>query len=86
MAVDLSAVEVGHQTFLEEGGEEFGAIREVMPEGRPVLMVYIENAGDFIVGAGAIRSVHDGKVVFDRARLDSDILAAIAHAHDEEQV
>jgi hypothetical protein len=47
-------------------------------------MVYIENAGDFVVGAGAIKSIHDGKVVFDRTRLDSDILAAIAHAHDSE--
>ena len=54
-------------------------------DGRAEIIVYIENAGDFIVPAGAIRSVHDGKVVLDSARLDQDLLDAIGHAHDRER-
>jgi hypothetical protein len=36
------------------------------------------------VSVDAIRSAHDGKVVLDSARIDEDLLAAIAHAHDRE--
>lgn len=77
-------VKVGFQVFVEEGGEECGAVREVAPEGRAEIIVYIENAGDFVVPAAAIRSVHDAKVVLEAARLDQDLLNAIAHAHDRE--
>jgi hypothetical protein len=41
------AIEVGFQTFVSDGGEEFGAVREVRPNGRPELVIYVENAGDF---------------------------------------
>jgi hypothetical protein len=79
-----SIVKVGFQVFVEEGGEECGAVREVTPEGRSEIIVYIENAGDFVVPASAIRSAHDAKVILDRARLDQDLLDAIAHAHERE--
>lgn len=72
---------VGFQVYLEEGGEEVGAVREVH---RDHLLVYIENAGDFRVEGDAIRSVHDGKVLLDASLLDENLRAAIAHAHDEE--
>ena len=39
-------IEIGFQAFVSDGGEEFGAIREVLPGG---LVVYVENAGDFTV-------------------------------------
>lgn len=78
-------VKVGFQVFTEEGGEECGAVRDVAPQGRAEIIVYIENAGDFVVPAAAVRSVHDGKVVLDPARLDQDLLEAIAHAHDRER-
>lgn len=81
----LSAIRVGFQVFVEEGAEECGAVREVAPEGRAEIVVYIENAGDFIVPFDAIRSAHDGKVVLDPARIDEDLLAAIAHAHNREE-
>jgi hypothetical protein len=80
----LSAIRVGFQVFVKEGAEECGAVREVAPEGRAEIVVYIENAGDFTVSVDAIRSAHDGKVVLDPARIDEDLLAAIAHAHDRE--
>lgn len=85
MANHLSAIEIGYQVFLEEGGEECGAVREVAPDSRDEIVVYIENAGDFMVTAGAIRTVHDGKVVLDPDRLDPRLRAAIAHAHDSEE-
>lgn len=80
----LSAIRVGFQVFVEEGAEECGAVREVAPEGRAEIVVYIENAGDFVVPVDAIHSAHDGKVVLDSARIDEDLLAAIARAHDRE--
>jgi len=80
----LRSVEVGDQVFLEEGDEECGAVRDVAPEGRPELVVYVENAGEFVVPAAAVRSVHDGKVILERTRLDPALLDAIAHAHDRE--
>jgi len=78
-------VGVGFQVFVNEGGEECGAVRVVAPEGRAEIIVYIENAGDFVVPASAIRSVHDAKVILDAARLDQDLLDAIAHAHEREE-
>jgi hypothetical protein len=38
-------IEVGYQAFVSDGGEEFGAVREVSPNGRPELVIYVENAG-----------------------------------------
>jgi hypothetical protein len=43
------AIEIGYQTFVSDGGEEFGAVREVFRNGRPELVIYVENAGDFVV-------------------------------------
>jgi hypothetical protein len=80
----VSVIKVGFQVFVEEGGVECGAVREVAPQGRAEIIVYIENAGDFVVPASAIRSAHDAKVVLNPARLDQDLLNAIAHAHDRE--
>jgi hypothetical protein len=31
--------------------EEFGAVRAVSPNGQPELVIYVENAGDFVVPA-----------------------------------
>jgi|GEM_PF-275909 hypothetical protein len=78
----LNAIDVGYQAYLEEGGDPFGAVRRVAPDG---VTVYIENGGDFSIGAAAVRSVHDGKVVLDRERLDPSIIRAIKHAHDREE-
>ena len=72
---------VGYQVYVQEGGEEVGAVREVHTDH---LLVYIENAGDFRVGADAIHAVHDGKVILDAARIDDAMRAAIMHAHDAE--
>jgi hypothetical protein len=74
-------IEVGYQAFVSDGGEEFGAIRSVSPDG---VVVYVENAGDFPVSLDAVEDVHSQKVVFDCSRLDARLRRAIGHAHDAE--
>ena len=32
------AIEIGYQVFLVDGGEEFGAVREIAPQGREELV------------------------------------------------
>jgi hypothetical protein len=78
-------IEVGFQTFVSDGGEEFGAVRAVAPGGRSELVIYVENAGDFAVPLDAIESVHSGKVIFNCAKLDHRLRRAIGHAHDAEK-
>ena len=71
------AIEVGYQAFISDGDAEFGAIREVLPNG---VVVYVENAGDFRVGLAAVKAVHSGKVIFDCDKLDDRLRRAIGHA------
>jgi hypothetical protein len=78
------AIEVGYQTFASDGELAFGAVREVAPHGRPELVVYVENAGDFVVPLSAVEAVHAQKVVLNFGKLDRDLQIAIGHAHDAE--
>lgn len=80
----LSHIGIGDQVYLEEGAAPCGGVRDVALEGHPEIIIYIENAGEFTVPLDAVDSVHDGKVVLDRSRLEQPILDAIAHAHDNE--
>ena len=76
-------VQVGDQLFLQEGGEEIGAVREVAPDH---LIVYVEAAGDFVVPGAWVKSAHDGKVVLDpEAVRNPQFLVAAQHAHDNER-
>jgi hypothetical protein len=81
----LPLIEIGYQVFADEGAEEFGAVRYVVPDGRPELVVYIENRGDYTIPLASVTAVHDGKVVVDVKSLPDPVQAAIAHAHDREQ-
>ena len=75
-------VSIGDQLFLEEGGEEIGAVRKVAPDH---LVVYVEAAGDFVVPGPWVRAAHDGKVVLDPTKVDNpQLLSAAAAAHDYE--
>ena len=76
-------IEVGFQTFVNDGPEEFGAIRAISKDGRQ-LTVYVENAGEFQVPASAVLSVQSEKVTFDCGKLEPRLRAAIGHAHDQE--
>ena len=78
-------IKVGFQTFVSDGGEEFGAVRAVAPGGRPELVIYVENAGEFTVPVDAVESVHFEKVILNCAKLDRRLRHAIGHAHDAEK-
>jgi hypothetical protein len=78
-------IEVGYQTFASDGSEEFGAVREVAPGGQPELVIYIENAGDFVVPFTAVKAVHSQKVILDCDKLERRLRQAIGHAHDAEK-
>jgi hypothetical protein len=69
--------------FLADGAEGIGSVREVR-RGLPELVIYIENAGDFVVPISAVKAVHSGKVILDPDRLDLRTRNAIAHARDSE--
>jgi hypothetical protein len=75
-------IEVGYQAFVSDGGEEFGAVRQVSSRD---VVVYVENAGDFRISRDAVRAVHAQKVVFDCGKLDHELRRAIGHAHDAEE-
>ena len=77
-------IEVGYQTFVSDGGEEFGAVRQVAPHGRPELVIYVENAGDFVVPFDAVEAVHSQKVILTCRKLDRRLREAIGHAHEAE--
>jgi hypothetical protein len=79
------AIEVGYQTFVSDGGEEFGAVRAVSPAGRPELVIYVENAGEFVVPLSAVEAVHSQKVILNCAKLGRQLRRAIGHAHDAEE-
>jgi len=77
-------IEVGYQTFVSDGGEEFGAVRQVAPHGQPELVIYVENAGDFVVPLDAVEAVHSQKVILNCRKLDRRLREAIGHAHEAE--
>ncbi|MFT3775329.1 MAG: hypothetical protein QM820_59025 [Minicystis sp.] len=81
----LPLIEVGYQVFTKDGGEEFGAVRQVIPGGRPEIVVYVENTGDFVIPLAAVAAVHSQKVIVDVEHLDERIRVAIGHAHDAER-
>ena len=80
----LQVVKPGYQLFVDDDIEDCGAVREVAPEGRDEVVVYVENGGEFVVPVRAIRASHDQKLILDSAELEPHILDAIAHAHDSE--
>jgi hypothetical protein len=78
----LRAIQTGFHVYLEEGGKDFGAVRQVAPGGRDEIIVYIQNEGNFIVPARAVRTAQDSKVMLDRSALDGRVLGAISRAQE----
>jgi hypothetical protein len=78
-------IAVGDQVYAVDGGEVFGAVRHVAPHGRPELVIYVENAGDFVVPLDAVEAVHAQKVIVNCSKLDARLREAIGHAHDAEE-
>ena len=78
-------IEIRYQAFVSDGGEEFGAVRAISPNGRPELVIYVENAGDFVVPLSAVEAVHSQKVILSCDMLEYRFRQAIGHAHDAEE-
>jgi len=72
------------EVYVHDGEVAFGAVRQVSPDGRQEIVVYVENGGDFTVPLSAVRDVHDEKVILDCAKLDRKLREAIGHAHERE--
>ncbi|MEO7733795.1 MAG: hypothetical protein ABIY55_22715 [Kofleriaceae bacterium] len=74
-------IQVGDQVFLEEGGEEVGAVRKVAKDH---VVIYVEGSGDFTLKGPEIAAAHDGKLRLDPTKLEPSLLAAAQSAHDAE--
>jgi hypothetical protein len=74
-------IEPGFMAFIAEGKEGIGAVRGVSPD---ALVIYVENAGEFIVPMAAVKKVHDQKVMLNAKLLDKALLDAVGHVHDSE--
>jgi hypothetical protein len=80
----MEAIQNGFDVFVHDGDKAFGAVRDVSPHGRPELVIYVENAGDFVVPLSAVQDVYSEKVILNCARLDARLKSAIGHAHQGE--
>lgn len=74
-------VSIGDQVFIDGNDEEIGAVRQVLPD---QVVVYVENAGDFVVRGPHVKAAHDGKLVLDPLRAEPALLEAASHAHARE--
>ena len=72
------AIQEGFDVFIHDGGKAFGSVRQVHGHG---IVIYVENAGDFVVPLTAVKEVDSEKVVLDSARLEPKLREAIARAH-----
>jgi hypothetical protein len=81
LAMEYEKIQTGFDVFLHDGDKAFGAVRGVSPHGRSEIVIYVENAGDFVVPFAAIHAVQADKVLLDGGKIDKALKAAIANAH-----
>jgi hypothetical protein len=74
-------IEEGFMVFIADGQDGIGAVREVNSTS---IVIYVENAGEFVVPRSAVKDVHFQKVILRPDRLDKRLLTAIGHEHDSE--
>ena len=67
-------IQEGFDVFLHDGDGNVGAVRRVR---RHELVIYIENAGDFIVPMDAVKDADSEKVILDSSKLTAKMLEAI---------
>lgn len=77
------SIEEGSLVFVADGEDGIGSVRRLLPE-KDALVVYIENAGDFVIPASGVRTVHSGKVMLDLDQLPRPLLEAIGKARKSE--
>ncbi len=71
----------GFDVFTHDGEHQFGAVRQVRAH---EIVIYVENAGDFIVPMNAVKDVHSEKLILDSGKLDPKLKEAIRRAHSGE--
>ena len=74
-------IQEGFDVFLHDGDGNVGAVRQVRKD---VLIVYVENSGDFEVPFSAIKDAEAEKVILDSAQLSPKMLEAIRARHNAE--
>jgi len=77
-------IKVGDQVFVADSAEVLGAVRQVELHGQPEIVIYVENAGDFVVPLAAVQAAHAQKVIVDCNKLEHRLRRALGHAHDAE--
>lgn len=84
MAPRLPPIEIGYAVFLSDGAGAFGAVRDIVPNGKPVLLVNVEGGGDVSISLDAIVKVAAKRVVVRWDGLEESVQNAIRHAQDVE--
>ncbi|MCC4604893.1 hypothetical protein HG421_09515 [Xanthomonas campestris pv. badrii] len=79
----MQTIEIGQMVFLRDGEVGVGAVRDIRNDGAE-LVINIENGGDFVLPASAVRDVHSGKVMLDVDALPEAVRQALRHPHDNE--
>ena len=64
----------GFDVFLHDGDGNVGAVRQVR---KHELIIYVENAGDFVVPLDAVKDADAEKVILDSGELPAKMLQAI---------
>ena len=77
---------VGDQAFVSDGGEVFRRGASGRAARSAWLVIYVENAGDFVVSLEAVEAVHAQKVIVNCGKLEQRLREAIGHAHDAEEL
>lgn len=80
----MATIKQGDEVFLHDGEVAFGTVQRQPPHDAKEIVIYVENAGEFLVPVSAIKSVHEGKVLLDKGKLHLELQEAIAHARDRE--
>jgi hypothetical protein len=73
-------IQVGFHVFVAGRQDSIGGVRKISP----LLVIHVENGGEFVVPTDAVEAVHSQKVILSRDKLDGGMLEAIDHAHDAE--
>jgi hypothetical protein len=69
--------------FVADGELGVAAVREVRKDSAE-FVINIENGGDFVLPASAIKDIHSGKVILQIDQLPEDVRQALRHPHDAE--
>jgi hypothetical protein len=77
-------IQAGYEVFASDADTPFGAVRQVSPHGRPELVVYVENAGDFTVALSAVKALHAQKVIVNCDKLAHRLREGYWTRHDAE--